>query len=77
MIGYLFVLVHVVAAFKFGTDNNDVGLWMAIVSGAINGFMLYVLKHNFAPGEDAPVPTLINQVTALVGVVLLIWSFVA
>ena len=33
MIGYLFVFAHVVAAYKFGTDNNDVGLWMAVASG--------------------------------------------
>ena len=56
------MLAHVVAAFKFASNNNELGVVLALVSGAINGFMLYVLKHNFAPGEDAPVPTIINQI---------------
>ena len=75
-IGFIAIVVHAIAVYKFASDGVQTFLWLSIVSGVIN-LGSYGILTNFRGDERGPaLATALNFLTFVTGAALLIWAFV-
>lgn len=77
-VGWLLVVIPIVAAYLFGTVKHPVQFWLSIAVAAVMFWSLGVM-HNYAYTRDDPQAapewaSTVSMLASLAGVALLVWA---